>query len=171
VYTLCTTCHQFSKSSSFLWTYSYICYSLLNPVRTCHSHLTDVIFHKNEIMCHKYCLSLTRHFEGQLLNIFWHGQWQYVSFNIYISLFLLYTAITICKNFMKYQVVKKPWHFNTFKKTCPDGNFWVKNEGRLREKEMYVCPDTVVPSVLCRFQEMCGYISVMATLKVIFFLN
>jgi len=41
---------------------------------------------------------------------------------------------------------QKPRHFDRFKKTCPNGNFGVKNEGKSREK-MYDCPDTVVPKV------------------------
>jgi len=109
VYTLHTTCHQFSRSPPFLWTHS--CIIILYYTQNCHSQLTNVILHKDEVMGHKYCLSMTRHFEGQLLNFFYFlTQWQYryVSVKIYIYIFLLYTAITICKNFMKYQIVKNP---------------------------------------------------------------
>ena len=69
VYTLHTTCHQFSRSPPFLWTHS--CIIILYYTQNCHSQLTNVILHKDEVMGHKYCLSMTRHFEGQLLNFFY----------------------------------------------------------------------------------------------------
>jgi len=48
---------------------------------------------------------------------------------------------------MKYQIVKNPSISTDFKKTCPNGKFWVENEGKSREKKMYHCPDTVVLKV------------------------
>jgi hypothetical protein len=66
--------------------------------------------------------------------------------NIYFFIFALYCHYNTQK-FYEISNSKKPSHFNRLKKTCPNGKFWVENEGKSREKEMYHCPDTVVPKV------------------------
>jgi len=43
--------------------------------------------------------------------------------------FCSFSTIKICKSFEKQQLVKTPDINTHFKKTSPDGNFWVGEEG------------------------------------------
>ena len=170
MYTLHTTCHQFSKSPPFLRTHSHVV--ILYYTQTCHSKLTDIIFHKDEIMGHKYCLSLTRHFEGQLLNFFYFLTWTVtICFfqNIHIYLFLLYTAITICKHFMKYQIVKNPSILTDFKKPVQMEILGLKMRASRGKRRCMIVLIQWFQKCTQRFQGICGYISLMATLKFTFF--
>jgi hypothetical protein len=72
-------------------------------------------------MGHKYCLSLIRYFEGQLLHVFYFWTWTVtICFfqNIYFFIFALYCHYNM-QTFYEISNSQKPKHFNRFLKNLP----------------------------------------------------